>query len=244
MGFRGRDVEVVGLNEKQCVVTACDSCGAIGLKELDVVKVPPYITGRLTSRVALLEVMSTGAVPRVLTAAISNEPSPTGEGILEGVYDELKVMGLQGIPVAISTEKNMRTSQTSVGITAVGICEIEKLRIGVSRPGDLLYCIGVPKVGNEINGADDPEILQGEHIVGLINNKGIHDVIPIGSGGVEKEIETLCSAIKCRISLESKVEINLIKSAGPSTCAIFTCLPDAELPEFKHVKAIKLGKLV
>jgi hypothetical protein len=243
MGYRGRDVEVVMINEKQCIVTACDSCGAIGSKELDVVKVPPYITGRFTMRGTLLEVISTGAVPKVVTVAISNEPFPTGEGILDGVYEELKELKLEGLPVAISTEKNMKTSQTAVGITVVGICDREELRIGMSRSGDLLYCVGIPKVGEAME-ADDSEIVQGKHILELLNVEGVHDIVPVGSRGIQREIETLCSNIEYKFTLEPNTDINITKSAGPSTCAIFTCTPDTELSGLKLAPLVKLGKLV
>ncbi|MCO5386446.1 MAG: hypothetical protein NHB14_12505 [Desulfosporosinus sp.] len=84
MGYLGRDVEVVSINETQSLVVSCDSCGAIGMKEFDVYKISWFITGKLTTRVALLEVLSTGGVPQMLTVAISNEPCPTGDELLKG----------------------------------------------------------------------------------------------------------------------------------------------------------------
>lgn len=244
MGYKGRDVEVVSISGGQYIVTACDSSGAIGLKEFDVVKVPPSITGRYAARVALLEVMAVGAVPRVLTAAICNEPSPTGEGILHGVQEELKSLGLMDLQIAISTEKNMPTSQTSVGITVVGTCEKEKLRIGTSISGDRVYCIGMPLVGNEVAAAEDFQIVKGEHLIKLLNKTEIHDIIPVGSRGVMGEMESLCSTLQLGFILEGGEEIDLRKSGGPSTCAIFTSSSDIVPSDFKDVSLIRLGKLV
>ena len=94
--------------------------------------------------------VSVGAKPKALTAAICNEPDPTGKGMLIGIGDELKDL-FPKLPVTISTEKNMTTSQTGLGITIVGVVEKKKLRVNKTKAGDKLYCIGVPKVGNEIS---------------------------------------------------------------------------------------------
>ncbi|MHB9094441.1 MAG: AIR synthase related protein, partial [Eubacteriales bacterium] len=105
----GRDVEVVSLDQNQYIVAACDSCGAAGSKEFDVVKVSPYIVGRFTARVALFEITATEAKPLLITVSVASEPDPTAKGILEGVNDELKALDLPGLPVAISSEKNILT---------------------------------------------------------------------------------------------------------------------------------------
>ncbi|NLN15929.1 MAG: alpha-ribazole-5-phosphate synthase, partial [Firmicutes bacterium] len=76
-----RDVTVIDMADGSLLVVACDSLGAIGSKENDLVKVPGYVVGRMTSRVALLEVMSTGARPLVLINALAVEMTPTGEEI-------------------------------------------------------------------------------------------------------------------------------------------------------------------
>jgi hypothetical protein len=243
MGYKGRDVEVVFLDDRQCIVIACDSCGAIGSKDLDIVKVSPYIVGRLTARVALMEVISVGAVPKTLAVTISNEPYPTGEEIINGVNDEVKSMSLGVLPIAVSTEKNMETRQTAIGVTVIGLCERENLRISMSKPGSLLYCLGIPKVGNEIKDVDDVDIVQGNYVRELLKIKGIHDIVPVGSGGILKEIEALCSNVNCKFIFEPEREIDVIKSAGPSTCLIFTCSPNIELSQAKLAPLIKLGRL-
>ncbi|WP_300463587.1 hypothetical protein [Desulfobacula sp.] len=40
MGYKGRDVEVCLLENDLCLIVACDSCGAVGEKDLD--QVLPY----------------------------------------------------------------------------------------------------------------------------------------------------------------------------------------------------------
>ncbi len=243
MGYHGRDVEVVSLNETQYLVAACDSCGAIGMKELDAVKVTWSITGRSTARVALLEVLSIGAIPQMLTVAISNEPKPAGEEILEGVREELKVMDLASLPIAISTEKNIHTQQTGLGITVVGLCEKAKLRIGQSNIGDGVFCMGLPKVGFEVLGPDDPEIIQGDHVMKLLRYRAVHDIIPVGSQGIRGEAEAIAATVGARFIQEPQCQLNLHKSAGPSTCAIFMAPEAIQLTDFGTIPIYKVGRL-
>lgn len=222
MGYIGRDVAVSFLKEGQCLVAACDSSGAIGSKALDVVKVPEQITGRFATRVALFEIIASGAEPKMLTIAISNENNPTGEGILEGVREELRALNLEQLPLVISTEKNMITQQTGLGISAIGVCEADALRLGATQIGDFIYGLGVPKVGPEVFDAEDPEIIQGEHILKLLGSQGVHDIVPVGSQGIRGEAELLAHSAQGIARFDLTRRIDMYKSAGPSTALIFT----------------------
>lgn len=241
MSYMGRDVEVVSLDKKKHIVAACDSCGAVGSKELDVVKVSPYIVGRFTARVALLEVLAAGARPILLAVTSASDPHPTTDGIMEGVGDELKALNLTETRLAVSSEKNIPTGQTGLGITAIGVCEKESLRIATSKPGDELYCLGLPKVGSEVVAHDDPEIVQGKHILALLASPGVYDIIPVGSRGIRKEAESLASQIGCGFEPEISAAVDLDKSAGPSTCLIFTCKRDTLPPAFPPTPLVRIG---
>lgn len=243
MGYKGRDVEVVQIDSNYSIVTACDSCGGIGLKQNDVVNVSPYVTGRFTARVVLMEVLSVNAIPKTISIAISNEPNPTGDEIISGVLEELKAANLESIPMAISTEKNIETSQTALGITVVGICDNENIRAAKSRSGDFIYCLGIPKVGNEINGLYDNEIVQLNHIKELIKLNEINDIVPIGSKGILEEIEMLCKNVNCKFIYEPEGYVDMYKSAGPSTCLVFTCAEHINLSGLIQ-NPIKLGRLM
>ena len=246
MGYLERDVEVALINSKQYLVAACDSCGAVGMKELDELRVPWSITGRFTARVVLLEVLSTGAVPKMMTVSISNEPHPTGDEILKGVKEELASARLT-LPMAISTEKNMTTQQTGLGISVIGVAEMKQLRIGTSQPGDDIFCLGLPKVGSEVNNPEDLEIVQIEHIRVLLADRGIHDIIPVGSKGIRKEAQQLADTVDSRLSVDSTCVLDLDKSAGPSTCLIFSSSSplsiDFTSPGFDHLPLTRIGKL-
>lgn len=244
MGYKNRDVEIVFIDDEKCMVMACDSAGGIGEKNLDIIKVPPYITGRFTARVALYEIICVGASPKMLSATISNEPFPTGEYIVEAIKDEIKCIRTEDLPLAISTEKNFETFQTGMGITAVGLCEKKDLRINFSKPGDLVYCVGIPKLGNEINGVEDPEIVNIKDIERLLEINMIHDIVPIGSQGILNEAGVLAREVGCKFVLEDNINIDINKSAGPSTCLIFTCLTGSPLEILENDKISLMGKLV
>lgn len=249
LGYLGRDVEVVSINKAQYLVASCDSCGAIGMKELDAYKISWFITGKLTTRVALLEVISTGAVPQMLTVAISNEPYPTGDELLRGVNDELESAALKTIPMAISTEKNMHTQQTGLGISVIGVAEKNKLRIGTAQPGDDVYCLGFPKVGPELNNPEDPEIVQVKAIQVLLGISSIHDIIPVGSRGIRLEADQLASTVNSRLRVDPTCALDLDKSAGPSTCLIFSSsssssgVLDQAFSSFPNLPLTRIGKL-
>jgi hypothetical protein len=247
MGYLGRDVEVVSINQAQYLVASCDSCGAIGMKDLDELKITWSITGRLTTRVALLEVLSTGAVPKMMTVAISNEPHPTGDRILEGVKEELESAGLTTLPMAISTEKNMRTQQTGLGISVIGVTEKKQLRIGTAQSGDDIYCLGLPKVGPEIENPEDSEIAQVKDIQVLLDITGIHDIVPVGSRGIRTEAQLLATSANCRLIIDPSCVLDLDKSAGPATCLIFSSTSSLalDLPssDFPRLPITKVGKL-
>jgi hypothetical protein len=244
-GYKGRDVEVVVLDDGKCMVMACDSSGAIGEKELDLVKASPYLVGRLTARVALLEVISVGARPQMLSATISNEPFPTGEQVLKGVRDELHFMQLDHVlkHITISTEKNFETKQTAIGITVIGVCKPIDLKISSSENQDSVYLLGLPKVGNEIQGFDDQEIVNGQQVMQLLENSSVHDILPIGSKGISKELELMCANSALEFVLDPRIAIDIEKSAGPSTCLIVTIAKDAELGEFDALPIAKIGIL-
>jgi selenophosphate synthetase-related protein len=243
MGYKGRDVEITFIDENNIMIIACDSCGAVGEKEFDVVNVPPYLVGRLTARVSLMEIISTGAVPKMLSTTISCEPSPTGEKILKGIRDELSTFNIKNVPMVISTEKNFETKQTGLGITVVGLVNKNSFHIASSTPGDAVYCLGIPKVGNEISGAYDTDIVQASQLIKLINTDGIHDILPIGSMGIMGEVISMAGKVNCKFELYNNLSIDIKKSAGPSTCLVFTCSAGCIIPDFINTPLNLIGKL-
>ncbi len=238
-----RDVDLIPLTEEKLLVIACDSCGAIGDKELDQVKISPYYVGQSTARVVIMEIMSVGANPVALTAAICNENQPTGEQILEGIREELAQAGFSQIPITISTEKNMVTQQTGLGISVVAICEKENLRIGKSQIGDIVYVVGVPKVGDEVV-QDQGKIADCRVLRQILNIQGVRDIIPVGSQGIVGECRKLATYLGGQFQRLSPLDINIEKSAGPCTTIVFTDPYEIDLQGKVEVPYFCVGKIM
>ena len=218
MENRHRDVAFLGIGCGRLVVVACDSCGAIGLKENDIVKVPCHLTGKYTARVCIMEVLSTGADIAGLTVSICNEPDPTGNEIIKGIRDELGEIGVE-IPVTVSTEKNMETSMTALGVTAIGtICEEDVLMHRV-KSGDYVYAIGIPSVGEEVL-ANEKSIANASLVLRLLKLENVREIIPVGSSGIKGELAGLSRAEGLEIEYIKNLHIDIEKSAGPCTAVI------------------------
>ncbi len=222
-----RDVRLLRLDKRRIIVVSCDSAGGIGPKPLDRVRVDGRTVGRFTARVALMEVLSVGADPVCLASTLTVEPKPTGMQIIKGIRDEVKYAGLDSrIVMAQSTEKNIRVSQTGVGVTVVATATPRSLKIGRCRPGDVVVAIGLPLVGDEvIKGEKEQMIADTRDVRSLLNLPFVHEVIPVGSQGVLHEAVTIASDSNLRFKLGRGLGLDVRKSAGPATVALCACSP-------------------
>jgi len=223
------DVMVIHLGCEHTLVVACDSCAGIGDRAGDRVIVSPYVVGRFTCRVPLLELLAVGAQPFLVVATLGVEPYPTGQALLEGVREEASLAGVPPANLLISTEKNIPTGQTAVGVTILGRITGAGLRCGRARPGDLVLAVGVPKVGNEV-GLDDPEIADIPTLLLATEFPAVGDLIPVGSEGIAREARKLARRAGLHFAPGGH-GVNMDKSAGPSTCFLAT-VPPAHLDEF------------
>lgn len=215
-----RDLTLISLDDERTMVIACDSCGSIGMKNGDALKVPSLYVGKMTVRVALMEVMCSGAEIVTVTDAVCNEMEPTGCEIIEGIKEELKEAGINDIVLTGSTEENFETFSTGLGITAIGIAFNKNLRINRVNNGAVIISIGLPKVGNEINLIKDNEIVDYSSIRKLLAEDDVYEIVPVGSRGIAYEAEQLALNNKLNLHFESESKAYLKKSGGPATCAI------------------------
>jgi hypothetical protein len=233
-----RDIMVFQQNES-CLIIAADSLGAIGMKPGDAVQATPELCGRMTARVCLMETLAVGAIPYALIALTCNEREPTGAGLLSGIKAELADSGYPDLSIGGSTEDNMATTMTALGITILSECKQPLWRL--SRANDDVYLLGKPYVGEEVivHMAALPTPRQ---IRQLRGKTGIGDVIPCGSRGIAWELQVLEEETGLHTKFASEFDISMPgRSAGPATCAIVTsCLP---LEGFDD-SIIKLGTLV
>jgi hypothetical protein len=243
MNIKYRDIEIIPLDNDRSLVVACDSCGGIGIKALDAVKASNETVGKLTARVALMEVMAAGGIPVALTAAICNEDEPTGKALLTGIRLALEESGLEGIALSISTEKNIPTQQTALGITIVGIVKKEALKVHSSRVGSYVYAAGIPKVGQEVL-EDHGEIADFDTLKQLIAMSDLNEILPVGSRGILKEGNALALSCGGAIELVTQTEVDVHKSAGPCTSILFTADKLFKSEIKLNVPFVHIGRIV
>lgn len=238
-GVRGqerfkRDINLIEITEDTLLVIACDSAGGIGPKHNDRVKVPAELIGSFTTRVALMEVISVGAEVISIINTLAVEYEPTGKKIIDGIRKEAEKIGLDSsIIINGSTEENIETSQTGIGVTVIGRIKKDDLRMGVSRANDLLIAVGLPLVGEEVISHQE-EIADLLNLQQLLKFKGVHEIIPVGSRGLAYEASILAGMSGLKLNLEPACGIDLYKSAGPAT----TLLAAISTDKLEEVKAI------
>lgn len=202
------------------VTFACDTLGAIGEKEQDLLHVSPVVGGQYAARVCLNETVAIGAVPLAVLSLVCNEWTPTGQRVLEGIRVELAAGGWEHVPVHGSTEENFPTPMTAFGLCVVA--ETARLHWRQTHPGDRLCLLGRPYVGEEVLAHEDA-LLTPQHIPRLFARHEIGDFLPCGSRGIQHEISVLERETGLRVTLNDTLDqLLLAKSAGPATCGIFT----------------------
>ncbi|SJZ35834.1 AIR synthase related protein [Selenihalanaerobacter shriftii] len=228
-----RDISIVDLPSKQKLIIACDSSGGIGPKARDQVSVSGEIVGKLGVRVALMEVLAVRATPIAVVNTLTVEYEPTGKEIISGIKQELEMLDLDVDKVLNgSTEENILTGETGVGITVIGISNTEDLRLANSRAGDILTAIGIPKVGEDVLDSKE-EVIDLDTMKKLIKLNYIYDILPVGSKGIKYEAELLADMNNLNLDLV-ETDIDLQKSAGPSTVLLVT-LPKNRMTDLQKV---------
>jgi selenophosphate synthetase-related protein len=226
-----RDILLFDTGQGGVLASAVDSCGGVGSLPADSLSVDPVLVGEMTARVALLEVLSVGALPVFASIAISSGPD-TAKPLLAGVK---KALG-RALPLNISTEKNMPARMTALGVTVTGLCKKEDLLTGRAQNGDILYCAGLPRVGAETL-KPDAVLFEQKHITALLADPLVHSLLPVGSAGIAAESKILAAESGLSCALYKNPPIDIDKSAGPATCAIFAAAgplrPSIGLPVFE-----------
>jgi len=221
---RRGDVSILKIPTGHAIITGSTSSGAVGPKIMDKVKVEGRVLGKFLARVALMDVIATGAFPLLLSVTLGVEKEPTGNGILEGIRREARSIGLNPNQVIMeNTEDNFETVQTGAGLTVVGFANEDELRLGKTSPGDLIVAIGKPKVGDEVIIAEAKgEIADLKNITQLTQKKYVHDIAAVGSFGIADEARMMAYGVGRQLKLSEGGELDLNKSAGPATVVLIT----------------------
>ncbi len=215
-----RDIVILESPAKKIVISS-DCSASIGMSSDDVVRADPYIVGKYTARVAILEVVCVGAEPFAIVSGVSAE---TGvERIIDGIRSEAAGMKVFG-----STETNFPSRVTFLNVFCLGFAD--ELRIGRSESGDLVVAIGFPSVGYEVLKNEEllPNVETARRLLEFV-----HDIIPTGSRGVEHEIKVLEAETGLRF-VKTDEDFPYSKSCGPSSVLVAT-LPESALDAIKRI---------
>ena len=225
--LRRGDVSVLTIPTGHAVVVGSTSSGGIGAKPLDVLRVEGDVLGRFLARVALMDVLATGAFPVLVSVTLGVEKMPSGNEILAGVKGEVRVVGLDpGQAVMERFEENFGSVQTGAGLTVVGFANEDELRLGKTKPGDLVVAVGLPRVGGEVLSAEvKGEIVDLRNVLTLCQQSFVHDVFPVGGLGIGYEARMMAFGVGRQLEFE-KSELDLVKSAGPATVVLVSMDPD------------------
>lgn len=243
---RFRDLTLIDQENDKILVIACDSSGGIGNKPEDIVKVPEEIVGYYAARVAIMEVLSIGAEILTVIDTLSVEMEPTGRRIIQGIERLLQEAGIDTIALNGSTEENIPTCQTAMGITVIGEVHKKDVRANKSKKGDYVVVLGIPKVGNEVIIPFDEEICSIKELQNLLRLKEVKEIYPVGSKGILYEVNCLARSNQRELKILENQNIDLKKSAGPATVIIFTVNPkDISKVQEKIEKPLEvIGELI
>ena len=221
---RRGDVSILKIPTGHAIITGSTSSGAVGPKIMDKVKVEGRVLGKFLARVALMDVIATGAFPLLLSVTLGVEKEPTGNQIIEGIKREARSIGLDPNQVIMeNTEDNFETVQTGAGLTVVGFANEDELRLGKTCPGDLIIAIGKPKVGDEVIFAEKKgEIADLKNVIQLSQKKYVHDIAPVGTFGIADEARIMAFSVGRQVKLIEVKGLDLNKSAGPATVILAT----------------------
>ena len=221
---RRGDVAIVKVPTGHAIVAGSTSSGAVGPKVQDKVKVDGRVLGKFLARVALMDVIATGAFPVLLSVTLGVEKEPTGNEVLAGIQREARTIGLDPNQVIMeNTEDNFETVQTGAGLTVIGFANEDELRLGKTVPGDLIVAVGKPKVGDEVILSEAKgEIADLKNVLQLSQKKYVHDIAAVGTFGIADEARMIAYAVGRQLKLAEVKGLDLSKSAGPATVVLAT----------------------
>ncbi|WP_101550045.1 hypothetical protein [Anaerotruncus massiliensis (ex Togo et al. 2019)] len=222
-----RDLSILRLLGEVSLVVACDSNASNGEKPNDTHRNTYDETAVSALKVPTMEVLATGATPIVIADNLCVEMEPSGRKIISAMQEELDRCGLlDSIQFTGSTEDNMRTLQTGIGVTVVGLVSDAALRLGRTRSGDAVYCAGVPQSGIiEHYSERDGTVAKISTVAKLRELDFVHEILPVGSKGVLYEAGQLAECVGRRFLPVEQPPVDLKTSAGSCT-AVLVSLPE------------------
>lgn len=232
-----RDLTILPISTDHYLVIACDSSAGIGEKKEDLVTIDPAVTAAFCLRVPLLELLCFGAVPICIIDLIGNELVPTGERMLEGIKKETVRAGISDLPINGSTEENIPTKTSSIGITVLGEIKGKVKLPNISEECSLLQ-LGQPYVGDDVV-KNREKIFSYDLVKALRNEPGVVDMLPVGSKGIRFEAGLMAEDSNYQVVFETENDLDC--SAGPATVILLAIAKNHEtaiLEDYPMLKKI------
>ena len=244
-----RDIQLIEKDAHHYLAIACDVSASIGPKENDLVKVTGEIAGYYAAAVPIIELLAIGAIPISVVDTLGVEMQGIGEHVIEGIREAMREGDVDPMCLTGSTEDNIPTTSTTVGVTVIAQLNKDLLEAYKPRVGQGVYVVGKPKVGQvyleeEIIGHMG-EVLKIATVKGTRHEPHIGHILPIGSKGIAYELSVLLETFQLAVEPTSPVGIDLMASAGPAACMLVTCdsIGEAYLREKVRLPVTYLGKL-
>jgi hypothetical protein len=217
-------------------VVACDANASVGELSADFLRRPPEEAGYNATKVPLMEVLATGAKPFLVVNTLCGPLDEYGSRVVGGVRTALAEVGSDAALTG-SDETNMTTTQTGVGVTVLGAVAAADLRVGTSRAGDVVVCVGTPKDGVVVPYREgDADIAGPRHVVAALG-VGVRELLPVGSKGVGYEVGQLATTAGLVAEPLAAPGLDPVVSAGASTCFLAT-LPAEAVPALRTAVAL------
>jgi len=209
------------------LVMACDSVGGIGPRSGDTYEVDGRDSAHFAARVPLLETLCAGARPIALVDTLCQD-KVSAAPLIEEFREIASDAGIPPEAVTGSTEDNVQTTMTGIGVVVLG--ELDNgLLSGGARPGDLVICVGLPRSAPHVRlYRGHPDIVPIADVLALVRSGRVSDALPVGSRGLAWEVPELArtSGLTARWTDQEAVPVDA--SGGPSTCVLISCAPEDE----------------
>ncbi|MGV8908053.1 MAG: AIR synthase related protein [Propionicimonas sp.] len=210
----------------ETLVIASDSVGGIGPKPADTIAATAQTVAHFALRVPLLEVICSGAEPIAVINDLCVELEPTGRQMIQEIRRLAAEAGISADAVTGSTEDNVVTQATGVGVTVLGRAPASGLLSGRARAGDVVLCAGLPlSAPHDDVRIGHPDQVSVAAVSAVIASGRVHDALPVGSRGITWEVGQLADSAGLSYEWLDPAEVSLTASGGPASCVLLSCDP-------------------
>jgi hypothetical protein len=210
------------------LVIAADSIGGIGPKPADTVSSDARTVAHFALRVPLLEVLCAGARPIAVIDNLCVELEPTGVPMIEEIRRLAAEAGIPPLAVTGSTEENVTTRSTGIGVTVIGRIGPGGLLSGGSQSEDVVICAGIPlSAPQDEVWIGHPGQVTVAAVSAVLGCGLVHDALPVGSRGLAWEVAQLAESAGLAHDWLDVAGVQLTASGGPASCVLFSCHPDS-----------------